>query len=348
MAQTPREIVRRTLTFEHPARLPRQIWALPWAGQHLPATLAEIERRWPGDFAGPPGVYRAAARQKGDPYAVGQSSDDWGCRFENIQAGVHGEIKDPILKNLDDWKSIRPPEEILPADASSAREKVDAACAASDRFMFAGCNPRPWERYQFIRGSENALMDMMELDRRSLGLLRTIHEFHLREFEFWVRTGVDAVNFMDDWGSQRQLLIPPRVWREVFKPLYKDYCDLARAHGKFVFMHSDGHIGEIYEDLIEIGVNALNSQLFCMDIPELGRRFKGKIAFWGEMDRQHILTAANPRVGRDAVRRVAAHLFDPAGGIIIQFEIGPGANPETVLAVLEEWEAVQREAGMSP
>ena len=43
------------------------------------------------------------------------------------------------------------------------------------------------------------------------------------------------------------------MWREVFKPLYKAYCDLIHKAGKFAFFHSDGHIAAIYDDLIEQG-----------------------------------------------------------------------------------------------
>jgi hypothetical protein len=146
---------------------------------------------------------------------------------------------------------------------------------------------------------------------------------------------------MDDWGAQNQLLIPPDLWREMFKPLYKDYCDAAKSEGKFVFMHSDGYITDIYPDLIEIGVDAVNSQLFCMDMAELERIAKGRITFWGEIDRQHILPDPDPQAGRDAVQKTAKHLYDPSGGIIAQLEFGPGANPDTVIAVYEEWEKVQ-------
>jgi len=148
---------------------------------------------------------------------------------------------------------------------------------------------------------------------------------------------------MDDWGSQRQLLIPPPLWRQFFKPLYREYCDLAHAHGKFAFMHSDGHIAEVYDDIVEIGVDALNSQLFCMDMADLARRAKGKLTFWGEIDRQHVLPAKDPQVGRAAVREVAKHFYDPAGGVIAQFEFTPGSHPATAIAIFEEWEQVQRE-----
>jgi len=184
------------------------------------------------------------------------------------------------------------------------------------------------------------MIDVMEQETDLYHLLALIHEFSMKELEFWVTTDVDYVMFMDDWGSQQQLLIPPTIWRSLFKPLYRDYCDIARAHGKFVFMHSDGMIVEIYDDLIEIGVSAINSQLFCMDIVDLSRRAKGRITFWGEIDRQHVLCSDDPQAGRMAVRQVAESLYDPRGGLIAQFELGPGGNPVVAEAIFDEWEQV--------
>jgi len=126
------------------------------------------------------------------------------------------------------------------------------------------------------------MIDLMEDSAELKELLRRVHDFFIKEVEiFATKIDVDAICFMDDWGSQRALLIHPEIWRRVFKPLYAEYVKIAHDHGKKAFMHSDGHIEEIYPDLIEMGVDALNSQLFCMNIEELGRRFKGKITFWG-------------------------------------------------------------------
>ena len=349
MSQTPREIVQRTLQFKNPERLPRDIWRLPWATANIPEALAEIDRRWPGDMSGPNNVYRPSSRYIGNPYVVGRYVDAWGCTFENILEGAHGEVKTPLLQDLRQWKDIvQPPYEMLPQNVSAARDSVNRDCAASDRFMRGGLNPRPWEQYQFLRGTEDAMMDAMDPESGIRDILKRMQDFYLTECEFWCSTDIDAIGFMDDWGSQRQLLIPPALWRELFKPLYRDYCAIAHASGKFVFMHSDGYIAEIFDDLIEIGVDAINSQLFCMDMADLARRGKGKITFWGEIDRQHVLSSLDPEVGRQAVRKVAEHLFDPAGGCFVQFEAGLECKPKTALAVMEEWDAVQREAGMTP
>jgi len=338
---TGRERVERCLTFRRPDRMPRDLWVLPWAEQHLPEVLAELRRRWPGDFCSAPDVYRPSNVRRGDPHELGESVDEWGCRFRNVQAGVHGEVKEALVAEIEDWRTVRPPLEILPADPASARDRIARAHEQETRFVLANGLPRPWERYQFLRGSENALMDVMEPGEAVRGLLARIHAFYLRECEFWAATDVDGLIFMDDWGAQNALLIPPSVWRELFKPLYRDYCAIARSHGKPIFMHSDGHVLAILADLIEIGVTALNAQLFCMDLAEIARIGKGRITFWGEIDRQHVLPSCDPQAGRDAVRAVARHLYDPAGGLIAQFELGAGAHGPTAIAVFEEWDRVE-------
>jgi len=73
-----------------------------------------------------------------------------------------------------------------------------------------------------------------------------------------------------------------------------------------------------------------------MGIAELGRRFAGRMTFWGEIDRQ-ILLARGTLAEIDAeVRAVREHLY-AGGGVIAQCEFGPGAIPENVLRVFETW-----------
>ena len=112
---------------------------------------------------------------------------------------------------------------------------------------------------------------------------------YLKEVELWANTEVDAINLMDDWGTQSGLLVSPDIFRNIFKPMYREYIEIAKRYNKYVFFHSDGYITEVIPDLIEVGVDALNSQVFCMGTKELGERFRGKVTFWGEVDRQQCL-----------------------------------------------------------
>lgn len=334
---TSRELVKKSLEFDSPPRIPRQIWTLPWASDHYPEQLKAIQSEFPDDIISSPAFLRMPLKTSGDPYTVGTFIDEWGCIFVNRQQGVIGEVKQPALKDWQDLEQLRFPEELLSVDV----EAVNAFCKGTDKFVLAGTCPRPFERLQFIRKTENLMVDLIEHPVEFERLLHKVHEFFLKELELWVATDVDGLTFMDDWGAQRALLISPTLWRNYFKPLYKDYIDMAHSHGKYIFMHSDGHISAIIPDLVELGLDALNSQLFCMDIEDIGRKFRGKITFWGEIDRQYILPFGTPEEVIHAVRRVKEALYQD-GGVIAQCEFSAGGKPENVYLVFKTWQDLFR------
>ena len=337
--QTSRELFIKTLTFDNPERPPRDLWDLPWCQMNHPDKMNEIRGKYPTDLGHAIDVYNPSSKASGDPYLAGSSVDDWGVEFESICSGIIGEVKTPVIADLKDWDDTEPPYETLPLDnLQGARDTVNKFCAKSDKFTLMSRCARPWERYQFLRTTIEAMYDVMDQEKEFFKLINKIQSYYLKEMEFWASTDVDALFFMDDWGSQTQLLIPYEIWKQVFKPLYKEYCDMAKASNKFIFMHSDGFIEEIYPDLIEIGVSAVNSQLFCMDFDNLAEIAKGKITFWGEIDRQHILCDPNPEVARAAVRKVKEKLGGIGGGLIAQFELGPWSNLDVACHVYDEWE----------
>jgi uroporphyrinogen decarboxylase len=323
---TPRESVRNALCFEDVERIPIENL---FAGA--------LQAKYPSDVALPPYRY-PQGKSRGEVNKKGRRMDIWGCLWEAGEDGVCGEVKDSPLWN--DWsglKSFSPPWDVLQgADLSP----VNSKCAESDKFIISMWDsmPNPFERMQHLRGTENLLMDLAYLEPEVYTLRDMIHEYFMKQMNLWVKTDIDAVHLVDDWGSQQSLLISPVIWRSFFKPLYKDYCDLAHAHGKFVLMHSDGYIADIIPDLIEIGVNAINSQLFCMPIEDLAERFAGRICFWGEIDRQRLLTTGTVDEVRQAVRRVAAaFLKHKRTGVVGQCFGGKDHRPENCEAVYDEW-----------
>lgn len=335
---TSRERVLRSLEFRTPDRPPRDLWALPWVSQYQPEALAALHQRFPMDIAGL-AVLGPSDRAKGVPCRIGTYTDDWGCVWHCAEDGVVGEVKGPAVADWSALATFTPPREMLDrADLDTANRTCHKIRTQPDpRFVNCGSHVRPFERLQFLRGSENLYMDLGEQSAEFFRLREMVLDFECRAMTLAATCDADAVSFMDDWGSQTGLLISPAQWRAVFKPMYRTYCDIARKQGKKIFFHSDGHIMDIYEDLIEIGVDAVNSQLFCMDIEQIARRFKGRITFWGEIDRQHVLPRGSVADVRAAVQRVRTALDDGQGGVIAQCEWGVNNPPANITAVYDEW-----------
>ena len=336
---TSRERVLRAIEFGFPDRVPRNLWPLPWVDMFWPEELASVQRDYPDDLLGVEGVLAPGNRCSGTPYRRGTHVDAWGAVWASGEDGVLGEVKGAPLANWSALDTYQPPWEIIRgANWDAANRLAEDNQSGENKFLYAWTDAQPFERMQRLRGTEELLIDLACGDANLQLLLRMVHEFNLEAVTAWAKTDLDALLVHDDWGSQQALLISPEMWREIFKPIYREYCDIIRGAGKKVLFHSDGYITDIFEDLIEIGVDAVNSQLFCMDIEEIGRRFKGRITFWGEIDRQHVLPFGTVEQVRQAVRRVRLALEDPAGGMIAQCQWGPKNPPANIRTVYEAWQ----------
>ena len=101
----------------------------------------------------------------------------------------------------------------------------------------------------------------------------------------------------DDFACNTGLLIPPALWRKLFKPLYKKWLSMAKHRSLFTLMHSCGKIIEILPDLIDIGLDAwetVQTHLPGQSADELKRSFGKHLTFVGGIDTTNILGQSTP------------------------------------------------------
>jgi hypothetical protein len=203
----------------------------------------------------------------------------------------------------------------------------------------------PFQRMQYLRGTEQLFMDIALEDDHVIKLRDRVHDFYRAEVRLWAESPADGIHLEDDWGSQRQMLINPRTWRDLFKPLYREYCAIAGEYGKPVVMHSDGYILDIIPDLIEIGVKALNPQLGVMPPGDLSGFMRGKLALWGGIDRQRLLPFGDEGEIRASVRETGERFFvNGISGVVGQAFFDKGAKLENYRAVYDQWSREGRES----
>lgn len=331
----PRALVKKTLDFDSPPRIPRQKWVLPWAEKRFPHEVRRLQHFYPDEIVVAPAVYKKPLEVRGNPYKPGEYLDEWGCRFYNSPQGLRGKVEEPLIKDWSELDDFKEPVAAFSLD----KEKVNEFCRNTDKFVLAGTIQRPFERYQFIRSMNKALMDLVHQPPGFFKLLEKIHKFYCQELEVWAQTEIDAVFLMDDWGGQDRLFASPRIFRQLFKPLYQEYVNIARSYQKYVFMHSDGYIMEILPDFVELGINALNAQIFSLGIEELSEKFKGRLTFWGDSEGRYLLYSTPFQEVKNAVYKIWNYLYDQ-GGIIDLVEFRPGVKPENLFLFYETWKYI--------
>jgi uroporphyrinogen-III decarboxylase len=332
-----RERLTRAIEFGTPDRIPVMHWTLPGAYRVYGSGLAALYERYPSDvllspvFHKPFGLHGIANRPSPAPGEI--IRDHWGCVWKHLSSDYEGlPISFPLVdyKLLDDYSF---PDPLLGREG--ADHMVDVVRADGHQHYVIAYVGNLWQQLHKIRGFENCLIDLMEQREEFLYLINRMEKYLLKRIEYWCEfEEVDGLHIGDDWGTQTQLMVRPSIWRQVFKPVYRRLVEAIHAGGKHAHFHSDGHTRAIVPDLVEIGFDTLNLQVWCMDVDELGREFAGKVCFRGEMDRQDILPNGTPEAVRGHVRRACEIFSRTEGGYIHYGQVGPDvpwANVEAML-----------------
>jgi len=196
---------------------------------------------------------------------------------------------------------------------------------------------------QFLRGFEDWFTDLA-VDKKLAGALfdaAVEHNASLAEEILKVAGDlVDVVAFSDDLGFQNGPIVSPELYRELFKPRHQKYFDTVKKYtSAFIHFHCCGSIYKLLDDLIELGVDAINPvQVAARDMNSstLGAEFGSRLSFWGAIDSQFILPKGTTEDVKSEVRRRIRDLA-PGGGYVLAavHNIQPGVPVENIIAMYE-------------
>lgn len=176
-----------------------------------------------------------------------------------------------------------------------------------DRFRVYQVGFSLYERAWTLRGWENLMRDFYDHPSFVHELLNTIADWNIAHLQPALQYDIDAVYFGDDWGQQRGLQMGPAKWKEFIYPALKRMYGFVRQQGRYVMIHSCGDVDELFDDLIEIGLNCFNPfQPEVMDVDALMKRYRGRLAFHGGLSTQRTL----PYGTAEDVRCETAHLLE--------------------------------------
>jgi uroporphyrinogen decarboxylase len=191
-----------------------------------------------------------------------------------------------------------------------------------DRYRVFSIGFSLYERAWTLRGMENLLIDFHENPGFVRELFDAIADYNVAQVKGALRYDIDAVLFGDDWGQQHGLQMGPAIWREFLAPALRRMYGAVRGAGKRVMIHSCGDVDELFDDLVELGVNCFNPfQPEVMDTEALLRRYRGRLAFYGGLSTQRTLPYGTPAEVRAETRRLLAlgadggYLFAPAHSV---------------------------------
>jgi hypothetical protein len=229
-----------------------------------------------------------------------QFDDPWDPRRyfsagDNQIAGVG----DGFARNSPAWvetvKSIYPDFPVY-GSVCEANEYLQRIIGPKNLFLWVGLYPEELGRF-IQRTNEFALEILKAQIKAADGLL-------------------DGIVIWGDIAYKKDLFFSPKYWRQWYKPGLKALVDEAHAHGLPVIYHGCGNVSRVFEDFIEIGVDAYNplEAKAGLDVVDLRRKYGHRIAFCGNLD---VITWAHGT--RDEIKRMVLTKLNAAkgGGYIV-------------------------------
>lgn len=220
------------------------------------------------------------------------------------------------------------------------KEQAAQTCRdQAESFLVGSLGWGLFERSWNLRGFENILMDAVTDPEFFEEVLDRLMNLYLTFVDYTAELPIDAILFGDDWGDQRGVILGPERWREFLKPRWAKIYAAVHRHGKIVMGHSCGSVAEIIPDLIEIGMDVLEScqpEAAGMNPYELKKKFGRNITFWGCLGSQSTIPMGTPEAIRKEVVRLKREMSRGGGFILAPAKpLQPETPTANAVAVLE-------------
>ena len=274
--------------------------------------------------------------------------DDWGSGQIEIEPGIWYPGYHPLadattieeLENYPGWPDMDDPTRFahVAQEAQVLAAENEYAIMATPWLMF------PFERAFAMQGMDTFLMNMAMVPDFAEALLRknlSLCKQLMGNFLSAIGDNIDIIKIGDDLGTQERLMISPKMYRKLLKPIHADLiAHIKQFTDAKIFFHTDGDVFDLIDDFIEIGVDILNpiqtSAGKMANLEDLKSRYGKDLVFCGAVDTQEVLPHGTPEDVRREMKRVI-HALGKGGGYMVAsvHTIMHEVPPENILAMVD-------------
>lgn len=268
-----------------------------------------------------------------------ESDPDYRWAWKNMDAKERRGIdENGIIEDWEDEEEVKAFYDTFPSADSIAM--IPDVQLNQEHYVLAHWLFCFFERHWSLRGMENALTDFYLYPDEVHDLYQKVADFYMRAMErIHEELGADGVFVTDDIGTQTGPFFSVDIFREFFKPYYKQIIDKAHELNMHFWLHTCGNIEAFLEDFIEIGLDVIHPiQKYTMDEKHIADTYGGRICFLAGFDVQQTIPFGTTDEVREEVRHLIDTFYRPEGRFMLT--AGNGSTPdwkiESVEALFDE------------
>lgn len=262
---------------------------------------------------------------------------------KKVLQSVYGQT---FLEGEESKRLLKPPVDI--EDAADYQEPdinkvtgnlVARYAAETDFFVFAQVGG-PISMLNEMYPMEDYMVNCITYPEETHILSEKVIAFEIKKAKLFLDKGADAILIADDMAFNTGVFLPPYVMEENVYPFYKQMIQEIKAYKNVpVFLHSDGNLNSVMDDLVECGFDGIQSiqPSAGMDIRSIKEKYGDRLCLWGNIDLDYIMCFGTEEEVRADVRKTI-EAAGTGGGFILStcntmVDIIP---PENILAMIRE------------
>lgn len=168
-------------------------------------------------------------------------------------------------------------------------------------------------------GMEDYFIYSMVNTNEIIILAEKIMEYEINKAKLFIDKGADAILIADDMAYNTGTFLQPELMRKIAFPFYKQAIKEIKRHKNIpVFLHTDGYIMSVMDDIVECGFDGLHSlqPSAGMDIAKVKKQYGDTLCLMGNIDLDYILSFGTPQEVIDNVKKTI-DIAAPGGGFIL-------------------------------
>lgn len=234
----------------------------------------------------------------------------WGN--ESVSTGISNRIIKPAIEKIVDIYSYEPPSPDL-----YNFDHIRKWAECTDFFVYTSVQG-VFDFEYMLMGFEDFLIATKTNEKAIKLLVKKVSQFAIDSARKAIQAGAHLIIIADDLAHNTGTFLAPRTLRDLFFPYLAEEVKEIKKLGVPVFLHSDGNLNEILDDIVEMGFDGLQSlqPSANMDLARIKKRYGDRICLMGNIDIDYTLPFGNAAEVKEAVIK-ALRIAGPGGGYIL-------------------------------
>jgi uroporphyrinogen decarboxylase len=225
--------------------------------------------------------------------------DSWGNLWQRSHATA--DIIEPAIKDEDQILSLKFPD----TNIYRQNTEIISYFSKNSPFFVFGQTEGIFTPISWLCGFENFMIYSCTNKEELQTLAMRLAEHYAELAKMLIDAGAHGILIGDDIAFNTGTFFSPQTMRELIFPALKREVELIKAYKDVpVFMHTDGDLNKVMEDIIDCGFDGLQSlqPSANMNLSEIKQKYGDRLCLMGNIDINEILPFGTEEMVRKTVK----------------------------------------------